>query len=487
MNDRPNQKNTPKRSTNRSPQQLDKLADSRDLRHVRPREGEPDELRRARMLARQRRRRKLMITRTLIVLSIALIVAVIAFAVGIKIVADQKRAKGEPVRFLAVKEIVVEGDTRYTDQEIIEASTLYVGQSLLSVNKTDAGKALVKKLPYLDANKVTVDNASFYTLRIRVAEVPVAAAIKMDKDWMILGVNNRAMELVPENKIPDDVVRVKGASFENKTVGKTLLDERSLRICRTLIESASRHGLDDMTTIDMTTKAKICIMLNERIEVVLGNENNLDNQIKALVKTLPTLYEHNGADAAGRLNMIFYSDDDKENDKSIYTPQEVLDKLEEEKKKPLFAVQTGDEWAIVNEDNVVLESVTEEHVPTELVRVVGATYESVVVGKKLLDVRSFSICHAIVREANRQEAVHLAEVNIADQTAVTLRLEEGLQVLLGEGEGATMEKMVKSLAEMLPEVWSQHSKNAKGTLDITTYGDDNLANDDAVYAPASAA
>lgn len=487
MNDRPNQKNTPKRPTNRPPQQMDKLADSRDLRHVRPREGEPDELRRARMLARQRRRRKLMITRILIVLSIVLIVALIAFAVGIKIVADQKYDRREPVSFLAVKEIIVEGDTRYTDQEIIEASTLYVGQSLLSVNKTDAGKALVKKLPYLDANKVTVDNASFYTLRIRVAEVPVAAAIKMDKDWMILGVNNRAMELVPEKKVPDDVVRVKGASFENKTVGKTLLDERSLRICRTLIESAARHKLKGMTTIDITTKAKICIMLNERIEVVLGNENNLDNQIKALVKTLPTLYEHNGADAAGRLNMIFYSDDDKENDKSIYTPQEVLDKLEQEKKKPFLAVQTGGEWVIVNEDNVVLESVTEEQVPTELVRVVGATYESVVVGKKLLDVRSFSICHSIVREANRQEAVNVAIVDITDPTVVTLQLREGLRVLLGEGEGATMERMVKSLAEVLPEVWSLYSENADGTLNITTYGDEDPANDDAVYTPALAA
>lgn len=487
MNDQPKQKNKStkaKRPTRRPPMPTVQPDDGRDLRHVRPREGDTDELRRARMLARQRRRRKLMITRMLIVLSIVLIVALVAFAVGIKIVADQKYAKGESVKFLAVKKIVVEGDTRYTDEEIIKASTLYVGQSLLSVNKSDAGKALVKNLPYLDGNKVTVDNASFYTLRIRVAEVAVAAAIQMEKDWMILGVNNRAMELVPESKIPADLVRVEGASFENKTVGKTLLDERSLRICRTLVEAADRHNLEGMTTIDMTNKTKICIRLNERIEVVLGTETNLDNQIKALVKTLPTLYQNNGEDAEGRLNMIFYSDDDKSNDKSIYTPKEVLDKLEQEQNKPMAAVQTGDDFAIITEKGVVLESLPEEHLPEGIVRIVGAKYEAVVVGKELLDVRSLYICHTVIQEANRRDKVHLTTVDITDQTAITLKLEEGLQVLLGDS--SALEEQVKALDSILPGVWKTHGEKADGLLDITSYGDDDSDNDKAIYAPAKA-
>lgn len=483
MNDRPGQKNRTKKSTRRPPAPTARADDGRDLRHVRPREGDTDELRRARMLARQRRRRKLMITRMLIVLSIVLIVTLIAFVIGIKVVADQKYARREPVKFLAVKSIVVEGDTRYSDKEIVKASGLYVGQSLLSVNKSDAGTALVKNLPYLDGNRVVVENASFYTLRIKVAEVPVAAAVKMEEDWMILGTNNRAMELVPESKIPADTVRVVGASFEGKAVGKTLLDERSLRICRTLIEAADRHNLQGVTTIDITTKTKICIMLDERIEVVLGNENNLDNQIKALVKTLPTLYQNNGEDAEGRLNMIFYSDDDKSNDKAIYTPQEVLDKLEQEQNKPMAAVQTGKDWAIVTEKGVVLESVPEEHLEEDMVRIVGAKYESVVVGKELLDVRSLYICHTVISEAGRQEAVRLASVDITDQTAVTLTLQEGLQVLLGEAEA--LEQQIRALPELLSSVWENNGKNAAGLLDVTSYGDDDPANDKAVYTPQS--
>lgn len=476
--------NDPKQNR-KAPPRAEQPSDNRDLRHARPRDTQPDDFRKARQLARQRRRRKLMITRLLIVLSIVMIVALIATAVVVKIVADQKTARGEKVRFLAVTGIEVEGDVRYSDEEVIKASKLYVGQSLLSLNKAKAAKAIVTSLPYLDGNRVVVENASFSTLRIKVVEVPELAAVRVGEDWMILGVNNRAMEKVSADKVPADLVRVQGASFENKSVGKTLLDERSLRITSTLIEAANVYGLDSMTTIDMTARTKIFIMLNERMQVVLGNETNLSNQIKALVETLPTLYKNNGEDAAGRLDMVFYSDDDKSNNKSIYTPQEVLDKLEQAAKQPMAAVQVGADWVLINEDNVVLEAVPEEYLPEGLVRILGASCETVVVGKELLDVNSLFVCHTIISEAARQEEVHLDAVDITDAKQVTLRLTEGLHVLLGDAGAA--EKLLKALPDILPTVWETHGKDASGVADITSYGDSNLDNDKVVYTPGKEA
>lgn len=453
--------------------------EDRDLRHARPRDNQPEDFRKARQLARQRRRRKLMITRLLILLSIVLLVALIATAVVVKIVADQKTARGEKVRFLAVTEIQVEGDVRYSDEEVIKASKLYVGQSLLSLNKAKAAKAIVASLPYLDGNRVVVENASFSVLRIKVVEVPVLAAVQVEEDWMILGVNNRAMEKVSADKVPAGLVRIQGASFESKTVGKTLLDERSLRITTTLIEAARTHGLDSMTTIDMSARTRIFIMLNERMQVILGNETNLSNQIKALVQTLPTLYKNNGEDAAGRLDMVFYSDDDKSNNKSIYTPQEVLDKLEQAEQQPMAAVQVGDDWVIINENNLVLETVPEAYVPEDVVRVLGASCETVVVGKELLDVRSLFVCHTVISEAARQEAVSLTAVDIGDANAIVLHLREGLRVMVGDG--STAEKQIQALPDLLPTVWETYGEDASGVVNITSYGDDDPDNDKLVY------
>lgn len=442
---------------------------------------QPDDLRQARALARQRKRRQLMIKRTIIVLSALLIVAVVAVGIAVKIVADQKSAKGEPVKFLAVKEVLVEGDTRYTDEEIVKASGLYVGQSLLSVNKVKAHDALTASFPYL--NTVEVSNASFYTLRIRVTEVPVMAAVEMEDGWMILGDNNRALERVEADAVPEGLVAIRGASFEGQTVGGSLLDERSLRICRTLIEVAQRHDLSSMTTIDIREKTKIQILLNERMQVVLGNETNLTNQVKALVALLPTLYKNNGEDAAGRLNMLFYSDRDKKNDKAIYTPQEVLDKLEQTQQKPAMAVQTGDTWMTVGADNVALEVVPEEYLPEELPRVVGATYDTAAVGKELLDKRSLTICQTILDSTAQHHKLHLVAVDLTDKTAITLHLSEGLRVLLGDSDG--LATRIDALAGVLASVWEEHGEEADGLLDVTTYGDADDENDEAIYTPKS--
>ena len=418
-----------------------------------------------------------MIKRTIIVAVALLLVAFIAAVIVVKIVADQKSAKHETVGFLAVKEILVEGETRYTDEEIIKASGLYVGQSLLSVNKIKAHDALTAAFPYL--NTVEVGNSSFYTLRIRVSDVPVMAAVEMEEDWMILGDNNRALERVAEDAIPAGTVRIKGAEFENKAVGKSLLDERSLRICRALIEAATRYDLDSMTTVDITTKTKIHILLNERMQVVLGNETNLANQIKALVDILPTLYKNNGEDAAGQLNMLFYNDADKKNDKAIYTPQELLEKLEQTQQKPMAAVQTEDAWITVNADNVALEIVPEEYLPADVVRVVGATYDTAAVGKELLDKRSLAICNTILKGEDDHSKIHLATIDMTDRTAITLTLSEGLQVLMGDSSALAVE--MDALAGVLPTVWEQHGEDADGLLDMTSYGDEDDQNDEPVY------
>ena len=440
---------------------------------------QPDDLRAARLAARKKKRRQLMIRRTLLVLAIVLLVALIVTAVVMKIVADQKSAKGEAVNFLAVKEIVVEGATRYTDEQIIETSKLFVGQSLLSVNKVTAHDNLTAAFPYLET--VEVSNTSFYTLRIRVTEVPEMAVVACDDRWMILGENNRALALVDKADIPAGLPRIKGASFENQVVGKSLLDERSLRICQTLINAAKRYDLKNMTTIDVSSKTKIFIMLDERMQVVLGNETNLATQVQVLVDTLPTLYRNNGEDASGRVDMMFYADTDSTNDKVIYTPPEVLDRLNQTQQQPMAAVQVGDAWLTVNAKNVALEQLPTDYLPEDVIRVIGATLDAnAAVGKDLLDKRSLNICTAIVDGAALHSGVTVTELDMTDKTAITLRLKQGLQVLLGDSSALTTQ--MDALAGVLPSIWEQYGEDADGVLDMTSYGDDDDQNDEAVYS-----
>lgn len=285
-------------------------------------EQRPENLNQARQLARRRRRRRLMLIRTAIVLSIVLLLLLVGALVVMKIVGTQQSKRGEMASFLAVREIVVEGDTRYTSEELIDKSGLYVGQSLMGVNKVRAHELLMQNFPYL--NTVEIGNASFDTLRIRVTETEVMGAVQLGEEWMIVGANNHALERLTADALPADVLRVVGATLEGETIGQSLLDERSLRVCRTVSAAAQLYGLDNMTTIDIVEKTNLSILLDERLRVVLGNETNIPAQIKMLVDTLPVLYQNNGLEASGRLDMTTYADDDPNNDKAVYTPAELL-------------------------------------------------------------------------------------------------------------------------------------------------------------------
>ncbi len=282
----------------------------------------------ARKEARRRLRRRRKIIRFFIVLGVVLLLVLVGTLVVLHIIGNQAAKKGETTNFLGVKAIQVEGETRYTDEEIIRQSGLYVGQSLLAVNKVQAHDALMNAFPYLC--KVEVGNASFDTLRIVVEEIPVMAAVALEEDWMIVGENNHALERIPAEELSGSILRIVGAVCEQEQLGKTLLDERSLRVCKTVIAAAKRYGLDTLTTIDVTEKTNLSLLVGNGMEVLLGNETNLEVQVETLVDTLPTLLANNGKDAAGRLDMTSYSDDDSTNDRSIYTPQELLDKREEE-------------------------------------------------------------------------------------------------------------------------------------------------------------
>ncbi len=298
-------------------------------------EQRPETLQEARQQARRRRRRRLMIIRTAIVLAAVLLLLLVGALVVMKIVGTQQSKRGETTGFLAVREIQVEGETRYTPEQIIEKSGLYVGQSLMGVNKVQACDALIEAFPYL--NSVEIGNTSFDTLHIRVGETEVMGVVETDEGWTIVGENNHALEHVTADQLVEGMLRIRGAVIESNELGEKLLDERSLRVCRTLVAAANLYGLDSMTTIDMTHKTNLCLLLNERLQVLLGNESNLAEQIAILVDTLPTLLKNNGENASGRFDMTAYADEDPNNDKGIYTPPELL-----EKEEPDTSVDTSD-------------------------------------------------------------------------------------------------------------------------------------------------
>ena len=275
----------------------------------------------ARQAMRRKRRLRRRILRTALVLTVLLVLALLVALLILHISGKAAQKKGETASFLVVKSIQVEGETRYSPEDIIRASHLYVGESLLVVNKVQAHNAILQQFPYLD--HVDVGNASFSTIVIRVRETKVIGTVKTAQGWYVLGENNHALELVSAQDVFADTVRIIGAGTVNETVGEPLLDDRCLRVTRTLLNAANDCGLEGITCIDLTEKTNIRLLWKDQIDVQMGNESNLDAQVRVLQKFLPTILNNNGQSATGRLDMSSYADDDSGNDRAIFSPMDI--------------------------------------------------------------------------------------------------------------------------------------------------------------------
>lgn len=270
---------------------------------------------------RRRRRRKKLLGMAILTAGVLLLLLVVALVV-LHITGTVAKNNGSQLSFLAVKDIRVEGDTRYSAEEVIQASGIYVGESLLVVNKVQAHDAILKQFPYLE--RVEVSNVSFSTIRIQVEETAVLGAVQTPDGFAMLGRNNHRLENLSEDRLPAGTVRIYGASLQGAQIGEDLLDERCLRIVRTLLTAVEQNGVESLTAIDLTEKTNIQAVWREQILLVLGNESNLAEEIRAFQALLPTLLKNNGEQAIGRLDMTSYSDDDSENNRAIFSPLDSL-------------------------------------------------------------------------------------------------------------------------------------------------------------------
>ena len=281
--------------------------------------------RQAQAAARRRRRRRRRVLRAAVLLTALLLLLLIVGLVVLHITGTVAKNNGTPASFMAVREIVVEGETRYSAEDIIRESGIYVGESLLVVNKVQAHNRLLEAFPYLDY--VDVGNTSFSTVCIRVRETAVLGAVRTEDGYLMLGANNHALELVSGAALPEGTVRILGATLQGTQLGGSLLDERSLRITTALLDAAAACGLTDLRVIDITEKTNIRLVWRDQLVVLLGNETNLAQQIRALQALLPTLLQNNGEGILGQLDMTSYADDNADNDKAIFSP---ADRLPEE-------------------------------------------------------------------------------------------------------------------------------------------------------------
>lgn len=191
--------------------------------------------------------------------------------------------------FFKITDITVEGNARYSTEELVMTSGIEVGQNLFLTDSKRARERIIAQYPYVADVKVQKKLPA----RINLLVTETQAACKVPVSDGILMVDNQGRIL--EKLAADDGTAVPQMmlceGMEND-VGGYIFPEKPemLELHQELMGLLEQYGaLEKMTYISYYNRYDIRLMYDGRIEVKLGNQTELEEKIAQFVQQLPKL------------------------------------------------------------------------------------------------------------------------------------------------------------------------------------------------------
>ncbi len=171
--------------------------------------------------------------------------------------------------------IEVEGNSRYTVEQILAPSGLEVGQNLLHINTAQAEKRISAALNYIDM--VEVSKVFPTKIKITVKEAEKWFLVSQDGVTAAVSRMGRIVELGSESGLPTVVgyeaeELIPGAALTSAESGKTLLPLQ-------LLEKAESCGITGITLIDLTDRFDISIECGDNITLEIGGIADIDSKL----------------------------------------------------------------------------------------------------------------------------------------------------------------------------------------------------------------
>lgn len=209
----------------------------------------------------KKRRRKILAMYTSMVMIIAMIAAVLCLTV-----------------FFKIDSITVEGKTRYSSDEIIDASGIAIGTNLLLCNTEPSKEIITKEFPYIES--VSIKKNPFNSVTIYVEEAKPTTAIETNGKFYILSAKGKIIEILDSNKY--NVPLIKGAELKKTELSATI--EYKLanmnNIINDVTQALNENEVTKVSTINVTNPSNVKLSYDKRLTIILGIPENLSYKVK---------------------------------------------------------------------------------------------------------------------------------------------------------------------------------------------------------------
>ncbi len=185
------------------------------------------------------------------------------------------------------EEIVVEGESKYSDQQIIEASGLKGDENLIRLSLSGVDKRILDELVSLDSAVVTKAFPNKIKITVTPAE-PMVNFYYAGKNYVISHVG-RVMEI--ERNAADCMEVIGYQPGDNVVVGDYIsaANPEQDETIQTISSTIDLVGITQITELDITDMLNIGLVYEDRIEINLGSMLQLEEKL-TIVKELAENY-----------------------------------------------------------------------------------------------------------------------------------------------------------------------------------------------------
>ena len=202
--------------------------------------------------------------------------------------------------FFKVDTITVTGNSRYTANQIIEASGIETGDNMFFLNKYHASERITAALPYVETVRISRQLPD--TLVVTVTECTAPAAVSQDgKLWLLSGDGKIVDAKTGDGKIVDaktgdgkQYAVVEGLTLLEPQVGADLQvpeeQQPSARLLLTLLGLLrDKDMLGDVQTIDLSDTASVVMRYLDRFDVTFRWDADFDYKLDYLLAVVERL------------------------------------------------------------------------------------------------------------------------------------------------------------------------------------------------------
>ena len=201
--------------------------------------------------------------------------------------------------FFKVEHIEVEGNTRYTQEEVVEASGLSTGDNLFLMDKYEVAGRIRSALNYVESVRITRSLPS--TLHIVITESRFTVAVEQEGVlWLVSG-TGKIVDTVTPGK--GEYAMVTGLELQDPKIGQSIVseNENSCAVLLDLLQNLrSKNMLGDVQAIHLEDAALITMRYLDRFTVQIPWNADMDYKLNYLLAVVDRLEDNE----TGTINMM---------------------------------------------------------------------------------------------------------------------------------------------------------------------------------------